>query len=230
MTADDAIPIDVRHLFADEDPDMFDSTKSFKKAGFDVVERTRDTRIMAASHDDAKGYLFKKYNNDRRADEQLENYQIRIEGARLLRALIDERGLRNIVVPRKWLYELPAQFATERKGLRRPSYVLIVEKFKILEDSKSEYGSIDKQTLRELCAVVYRFPGLDSTPKNVPFTKDGKIAFIDTESWERHEGRRHLKYIGEYLSADRLELARDIFDELEEEAKRERKQSRKETK
>lgn len=204
------LPIDVRSLFVD--PDMFDSLESFSAADFEVADRRRN-KIMVGSHASAPGYLFKKYSNARRQDEQLENYQARIEGARRLRALIDAHHLQRIVVPRKWLYELPSEFGRKQK----PSHVLVVDRLKLMDrdDVEPAYADIDPITLRELCVVVYHFNGLDSIAKNVPFTMDGRIAFIDTEKWNRHQGRDHLKYIREYLSSKRWSLARDIFDDFE---------------
>jgi hypothetical protein len=214
------LPIDVRPLFVD--PDMFDSPEAFREAGFDVADRGHASdSIMVGRHESAPGYLFKKFNNDRRLDEQLENYQGRIEGARRVHALIDAQHLQRIVVPRKWLYELPPAFARKRKKRLQPSHVLVVDKIQIMDkdDSRRMYADIDPQTLRDLCVVVFHFNGLDSIVKNVPFTEDRKIAFIDTESWNRHEGRKPLKYIREYLSSERWDQARDIFDELEQAAK-----------
>jgi hypothetical protein len=56
----------------------------------------------------------------------------------------------------------------------------------------------------------------------VPFTKDGKIAFIDTEHWDRHGDRKKsqqrpfLKYIGEYLSSDRMKFAKKMWSKLDD--------------
>ena len=213
---------DVRSLFVDlfVDPAMFDSLESFSAASFDVRDRSRD-KIMIGRHAAAAGYLFKKYSNDRSQDEQLKNYQSRIEGARRLQALIDAHHMQRIVVPRKWLYELPPAFARKLQ----PSHVLVVDQFDLMDkdDTEDAYADIDSRTLRELCIVVFHFNGLDSIAKNVPFTQDRKIAFIDTESWERHQGRKPFKYIREYLSSKSWKLARDIFDDLEHAAKKERK-------
>lgn len=214
MTYAETCPIDVRSLFVD--PDMFESSATFSKAGFQLVDRTSTGGIMVGAHSVAPGYLFKKYRNERRLDEQLENYQTRIAGARGLHGHIADRGLRNVTAPRKWLHELPPAFAQRRKGRSLPSHVLVVDRLRIMDKASTEraYGDIDAQTLRELCVVVARFPGLDSTPKNVPFTRDGRIAFIDTESWASHRGREPLKYLRAYLSAKRWRQAQDIFEEL----------------
>src|SRR5262245_1345510 len=87
-------------LFTEEE--MFDSYDSFADEGFRLVEHA-EHKIMSGSHKSAPGYLFKKYDNDKEDDKQLRNYMLRVEGARLLRTFIAERGFTDVVAPRKWL-------------------------------------------------------------------------------------------------------------------------------
>lgn len=210
---------DLKKLF--RDPDMFDSADDWSDAGFEIV-RASDNKICVASHESADGYLFKKYVASGKRDDlkdQLDNYQTRIEGADRLRDLIGRERLRNVVVPRKWLRELPSDFGSRKQ----PSHVLVVERLDVLgaDESERRYGRIDEGTLRDLCVALHSFRGLDSTSKNVPFTADGRIAFIDTEHWDRHSDRtksyqrRFLKYLGEHLSKDRLRFARQMWSRLE---------------
>jgi len=69
--------------------------------------------------------------------------------------------------------------------------------------------------LDELCEVLFRFRGLDSSARNVVFTTRGQIAFIDTENWSRRE-KRYLKYIRDYLSKKNRKRAKRIFEKLED--------------
>ena len=70
--------------------------------------------------------------------------------------------------------------------------------------------------LRDLLRVLVRHRGLDSNSKNVQFTRDGKIAFVDLEHWDRTDRDRvRLKSIGDYLSKSGRRLARRILEELE---------------
>ena len=201
---------DLSKLFRDRG--MFDTADDWHDSGFKIL-RESENKICVASHPAADGYLFKKYVNAGKRedpDDQLKNYKTRVEGARRVRALIADRGLRNVAVPAKWIRELPSRFG---------SHILIVERFDLLDDSESRraYHRIDEGTLRDLCTVLYAFRGLDSTPKNVPITRDGKGAFIDTEHWNRHMGksrRPFLKYIREYLESDMRDRADRIFREL----------------
>jgi hypothetical protein len=216
IVAFDPRSLDLEELFVD--PDMFESRDAFRDAGFEVFKRSSDNTIMVASHPSAKGYLFKKYYDKISLKEQLENYEQRLEGVRRLKALIDAQHLEHIAVPKKWLYELPSEFASHKHA----SYVLIVERFSLLDDkeTKRAYARIDKDVLRELCIVCFAFTGLDSSAGNVPFTEDGQIAFIDTEHWERHSKREnkkpYLRHIHKYLSEERMSFANKIFEELED--------------
>jgi hypothetical protein len=202
------------------DPNMFDSRDDFRDAGFDVLGRSSDSKIMVGSHPSARDYLFKKYARDISLKEQHGNYLRRVEGVRRLRALITDKDLQSVIVPRKQLYELPSKFGSRD----RSSYVLIVERLPILDSDRSEraYHRIDEDVLRDLCTVCYMFPGLDSNAKNIPFTEDGRIAFIDTEHWDRHSDRHkrkkpYLRHIHGYLSHAGRDLAEKIFKELEDE-------------
>ena len=203
--------LDLKKLF--DDPDMFESRDAFHDAGFDLVGRSSDSKIMAGSHRAAPGLLFKKYPNTVSQQEQHENYTTRIEGADVLRAFVDERRLEHIVVPQKWIVALPSRFSAHKQS----AYILVVERLEIVEEaeSRSAYYHIDKDVLRELCAVIFRFRGLDSNAKNIPFTSRGQLAFVDTEHWKRGKRRQYLKHIDDYLSDERRDLAAKMFDDLE---------------
>jgi hypothetical protein len=190
-------------LFTDKK--MFDSYDRFADEDFQLVEHS-EHKIMSGSHASAEGYIFKKYNNDKDGEKQLINYMFRIEGARLLRAFITERGFAGVIAPQKWLYELPPEFP-ER-------YLVVAEMLDLASDKETDrgYDRIDEDQLRELATILYYFRGLNSNAKNLPFTEDGKIAFIDTERW--HHDKDFLRKVSDRLSGDRRKLAKDIYDEL----------------
>jgi len=184
-----------------QDRHMFDSNRHWRKAGFSVDGEGVESNIMVASHPSAPGYLFKKYSKKVSLKDQNRNFRARIEGANKLRRFIATQGLSRIVVPQKSLLTLPSRF--KRKG--RDAYVLVVEKLDLLsgDESRKRYGKLDSEGLRQLCAAICRFRGLDSGVRNVPFTKDGRIAFIDTERWEsKREGKVFLHRIRAYLDRD----------------------------
>jgi hypothetical protein len=194
---------DLPDLFTDRK--MFDSYEQFADEGFRLVEHA-EHKIMSGFHKSASGYIFKKYSNDKPGDDQLLNYMFRIEGARRLRAFIAERGFSGVVAPRKWLYELPSSFP-ER-------YLVVAERFELVSKRSTErsYDDIDQNQMRELATILYYFRGLNSSSTNLPFTEDGRIAFIDTERW--HHEKDYLRKVGDRLPGDRRRLAGDIYNEL----------------
>lgn len=197
------------------DPGMFVSRDAWRSADFEVLKRSNPRAVMVGKHERAKDYLFKKYSDDVALDDQYANYARRVEGARRFRALIAEKQLRHILVPHKWLYELPREFSSKPSYV--PSYVLVVDRLKILSNDKSRhaYKHIDEEVLRDLCVVLNTFRGLDFAVKNMPFTKGGQIAFIDTEHWEVGSARGPCPdRLSEYLSGERFSRATEIFEKL----------------
>jgi hypothetical protein len=198
--------IDLAALFVD--PGMFNSRAAWSAAGFVVVDPGKVTECMAASHPSAPGHLFKKYANDVPQKKQNENYEARIEGAAKLARFIAKKHLHHVVVPGKSLRELPRAFG-------KSSHLLVVERLDVLgpDESVRRYRDIAEPVLRELLTVIAKFEGLDSNAKNIPFLRDGRIAFVDLENWERRK-KHHLRNIGSYLPEEKLRLAREILDEL----------------
>ena len=123
----------------------------------------------------------------------------------LVAAFADSRRLGRIVVPLKWILELPRPFSR-----RETSHALIVEQLDLLSDSqtKAAYRSIDPNVLGDLCVVLFHFRGMDSIAKNIPVVSDGRIGLIDTEHWDRSTSKPYLHRVGEHLSKDRSPLQR----------------------
>jgi hypothetical protein len=201
--------LDLGRLFTD--PDMFSSRKAWRRAGFDVFDPAKDIECMVAAHPSAPGYLFKKYADTNRSQtEQSQNYEARIKCAKKLAIFIQEKNLQHVVVPNKHLHDLPRAFGKANR-------ILIVARLDVVgpDESERRYHDIAEPILRDLLTVLSRFKGLDSNSKNVQFTREGKIAFVDLENGRRRDRTEVLlKSIGDYLSKDRRKLAWKILDEL----------------
>lgn len=184
---------------------MFDSYSKFENEGFKLVAHA-EHKAMAGTHKSTPGYIFKKYSNDKPGKKQLLNYLRRVEGARILRTFIAEHGLSRVIAPKKWLYELPSSFP-ER-------YLVVAEKLDLRDEKStlSAYDRISKEQTRELATILYYFRGMNSTAKNLPYTDDGKIAFIDTERWANDKDL--LRKVGDRLSGERKSQAEAVFKEL----------------
>jgi len=207
MTFDDPGFLDLRGLF--RDPDMFDSRSRWAAAGFQVSNRSSNGKIMVASHPSVRGLLFKKYTSDVSSRTQRENYECRLKGSRRLRDFISGRGLSRVVVPCKWILELPRE-------LSRRGPILLVEQLDLLENEQTvaAYQNIEVELLKELCTVLFAFRGMDSNAKNLPFLVDGRIGLVDTEHWDRGTSRDYLHHVGEHMSAERRKIAKKIFQQL----------------
>jgi hypothetical protein len=180
MADNESLPaeIDLDKLFHRRS--VFDSSDDMSAAGFKVLRESKREKVVVASHRDAPGYLFKKFLNDVSIsrDEQLAVYRRRVDGANALRAHLDLIGSQTIIVPKKWLCELPPRFDARGK----PAHIVVVQRCNILdrEESERQYHRIDKQQLYDLCTIFFCFKRVDFTAKNAPYTPTGKIAFIDT--------------------------------------------------
>ena len=207
--------LDYEGLF--RDPRMFDSKKEFAAAVF-KVKQTRDDSIMVGEHPSARDYLFKKFNNDVSCREQRENYNLRVEGAGEIQRLIDRYHLDRLVVPHKWIYDLPPSFSKKR----RCGELLVVERMDLLdmEETVRRYRTIDRKTLEQLCRVLHEFTGLDAAIHNLRFTFAGQIAFFDTESWDRsprHPKTRVFRRLAEELTKESKKIVHKTFDRLDDE-------------
>jgi hypothetical protein len=192
--------LDYAALF--REPRMFYGRNEFVAAGFDVLKQAASHNIMVGSHPSAPGYLFKKYSRDVSLDEQEENYRTRVRGAEKIRQVIDRYRLRNLVVPRKWMYALPKSFGSRRDD----AYVLVVDRIDIVsvDESVKRYRDIQPAVLEDLCRVLFEFRGFDAAIHNLRFTTTGQIALIDTESWDRspRSGTRVFRRIDEELTRE----------------------------
>jgi hypothetical protein len=207
MGIDDPASLDLQGLF--RDPEMFDSRSSLSAAGFKVLNKSSNGKIMVFCHATVRGLLFKKYTAAVSYKEQRKNYECRLEGSRRLRAFIVGRRLTRVVVPRKWIVELP------RESSRRDT-LLVVEQLELLgsEQTVAAYQHIDAELLRELCAVLFHFRGMDSNTYNLPFLTGNRIGLVDTEHWDRGTRKDYLHHVGEHMSRESLKIAKAIFREL----------------
>jgi hypothetical protein len=186
------------------DPRMFRSVDHFSAEGFSLSPHHPE-KMMCGRHKHVKGYVFKKFNDSFEKD-QLINYLRRIEGAQLLRNFIADHGFSRVTAPKKWLYELPSKFP-ERD-------LVVAERLDLhpKEKTESQYIRIDEEQLHELATILYFFRGLNSTPSNLPYTEDDKIAFIDTERWD-HD-KPFLGKVEDRIPRERRRQAKAVYKEL----------------
>lgn len=196
-------------------PRMFDSVKDFMNQGFKIIRGHRD--LMVGLHPNINGYLIKKFPNFRSQQDQLNNFVKRIKAARIIEKYIKDHQFKHLIVPKKWLYELPGNFSSK---MYPKQYVLIVEKMEVIPggdhgESRRRYFNMDKDVLKEYCTLLYDLDGCDAWPRNQPFTKSGQIAFLDTEHLGMKKGD-FITHIIPFLNKENKKYALELWKRLEQ--------------
>lgn len=157
---------------------------AFERAGFMYKDRLTRKRLIAKHHK-IPDYLIKTYLDVHSlAKPDWMYWKHRIDGARKVQKTIDKRGYQHIMkVPGKWLYPLPAKPAS--KEAYPITCILVVEDMHVYHDkrNKEKYRELmNKERMDALYTVLKENKMWDSIHIfNIPFSNDGKIAFIDTE-------------------------------------------------
>lgn len=185
--------------------------ETLQEAGFAKSYPRKFTKLVVTKHPAMPGYIFKLFLDAQRYPKNVPEYQSmfrRIQGASLLRRLIAEHGLEDhFKVPQKWLYRLPKTHMPAQ-GYETKYYILVEEDMQILSDkeNKAYWASeaVPYEYLDEVYFLVEEGGFADCLkPDNIPFSQDGRIAFIDTETFGAKKiNRRRLE---RYLSKSRQE-------------------------
>lgn len=166
--------------------------KSMKKAGFENVHIRSYTKLTACFHPKLSGYMVKTFlDSVKKKQPDYYYWTKRIKGASDIRRYIEQHQIGHLFkVSRKWIYPLPNSEGYDKH------FILIVEDMNILSDEASEkmWGSdvVSYELLEKLYHLVTELGFWDCTkPENIPFSVDGKVAFVDTENRFSQEIRYH---------------------------------------
>lgn len=166
------------------------SIKSMKKAGFIHPKPRKWTHLIVTKHSDFPGYIFKVYLDAQRYYKNKPEYLHwleRIQGASKIQAEINRHHWQHFFkVPKKWIYPLPPNPSPPKEFLRK-NFILVEEDMDIYDEEtnykkwKSQWVTVEK--LDALYTLLEKL-GLHDCPKpdNIPFSKDGKISFVDTQT------------------------------------------------
>lgn len=141
-------------------------------------------RFVVCSHPLLPGHLIKTYSlycDQNHYSEHLPNFVLRIENARYLAEAVAWAGLDQVVIPQKWLYWLPPQFADPLTPYGKA--VLIAERLDLrpAEETEAIYLSLHGERMVQLLKLILCTRSIDVWLANMPMTRDGRIAFVDTE-------------------------------------------------
>lgn len=170
---------------------VLDNEATLAQAGFTLIQTQHASHMTLLKHPDLSGYLIKAYmNSENRLKDDIPGWKwliARCDGAQNIRKLIKKKNLHFFTVPDKWVYFLP--------NLNVESFnpiILIVTDMDIVTLQESEYAwkyLISRQHLDELYCLFSHGYGSACLPWNIPYTKQGKFACVDTEY-----PKRKMKY------------------------------------
>jgi hypothetical protein len=166
--------------------------ESMERAGFKKPYPRKWTRLVVTKHPKIPGYVFKAYLDKQNYHRKMPEYHfwlLRIEGVERIRNEITKRQLEGIFkVPRKWIYPVPQHPSPPKKYVRK-NFILVEEDMDIYSEKENEMQwktnpKVNEQMLLDLVRLLNDL-GLWDCPKpdNMPFCKDGRIAFIDTQTF-----------------------------------------------
>jgi len=161
------------------------------EAGFSTGKSREFSHVVVTKHPNFSGYVFKIYlddENQKPNDKAQAFFLRRIRGALAIDKLIGEHNLQHLFkVPKKWLYYIPESPMPHKKYSYK-NFILIEEDMDILDKSANKQAwkssMVSKETLRGLHIILKETSLYDGAKiDNIPFSKDGRVAFIDTESF-----------------------------------------------
>ncbi len=159
--------------------------QTLKNAGFRRLCTGQWNKITVVKHPKLKGYLLKLITDETNDVSDWAYCLERIRGAQAIREAVTKYGYGSLFkVPRKWIYPLPAE-PSPPLGYFRKNFLLVVEDMKILTQERNEAlwqsSELTVEHLEAIYTIMNEVGLADIVAFNLPFTKKGKLVFIDTE-------------------------------------------------
>lgn len=178
------------------------SPSSLKKAGFRRYKPRHYTRLIVTTHPVFAGYVFKLYLDCQSYHHAKKEHLLwleRISGARLISAMIAANGWQDLFkVPQKWVYPLPmASKAVSTEDYARKDFILVEEDMDIYSEKENRrlwaQGTVvSEKMLLALFSILSELGLSDCVkPANIPISRDGRIAFIDTQLYHQQKVPLH---------------------------------------
>lgn len=180
------------------------SEETFVAAGFSITRRNRPHNAIVTGHKKLKGYLLKVYLDSQPPISDWQMWLKRLKGVEVIDACIKRHDYTQFILPKKWIYPLPAEPSPPlTEQYHRKNFILVVEDMHILSHRENQKAYENKMTPSLLEAIYTILMECQLTDcayiGNMPFTKHGKIAFIDTELF--FNGIPNFDRIKKHLSA-----------------------------
>lgn len=183
------------------------------KAGFRLLFSQKRSFIRVVSHPRLPGYLLKIYlDSEQRIMEGPAGWK-RLAGrcvvAKAIKEIIKKNHVRSFVVADKWLYPLPAPKVWDSS---KQPVVLVVKNMNICNKNQSANAwknRVSLSTVEELNTIFNHGYGSALLPVNLPYTKNHKFAFIDTEFKTR---KLPVEHVERYLSSKMWRYWNEVAD------------------
>ncbi len=179
--------------------------ETLKEAGFITSPPTHVFHMVLARHPEIEGYFIKLYRDDQlEVGKEYFDWIRRIRGANDIRDFIEKHGLTHLFkVPRKWVYLLPPHHRPEGDQYHPRETILVVEDMHILSSSENrkmwKSEAVTEELLQKLYFINSSLGLWDSAnPNNIPWSIDGKVAFVDTQG--HHAQLLHSHELLRFLS------------------------------
>ncbi len=159
---------------------------TLRQGGFKDVIQGKYSGTIVASHRHLRGFKLKLYTDNQQGKIDWASLKDRVTGANSIRQTIENHNLGALIkVPKKWLYPLPA-YPAPPPNLERKNFILIEEDMELIAEhknlSKWKSSSLPKKLLDAVYIVLKENGLIDCAYAfNMPFSKDGRVAFVDTE-------------------------------------------------
>lgn len=170
-------------------------------AGFEITHRQQSSHVILAKHAALPGYIFKIYldSETKRKKGKPGWYWLtnRCIGVKKIKRLIQKKRLKYFVTPSKWLYPLP-YFSKEDKQ----PVLLVVTDMQLASCGENIWAwknLVTPEILDELYEILSHGYASNFLTGNIPYTKSGKFALIDTEHPKR---TINLVKVKNYLSEE----------------------------
>lgn len=157
--------------------------ETLKEAGFKIIYIKESSFVVIAKHPRVKRYIFKIYlDSETRTRLNKSSWEWllnRCIGAERIEKLIKEEKIKKFIVAKKWLYCTSSSL----NKIQHP-VVLLATDMKLTSEKETAQAwktKITTQHLDELYTILSHGYGSNFLCGNIPYTKSGKFAFIDTE-------------------------------------------------
>lgn len=160
------------------------------QAGFILTEH-QGQQATVLRHPQMPNYIIKVYFDTAVSGiPEWEHWIKRIEGAKAVQAAINKRKFGSLfVVPKKWIYPLPAEPSPPEGEYIRKNFILVADFIPILGTGENKWKyrmDMTRSNLRKLFTIVTDAGMYDSVrPNNVPWTYKKQLAFVDTEVYHQ---------------------------------------------